>query len=64
MRLRVSEAVILRREANNRRRLAAGTTDSQARATLELIAKRLDREASAIETAIAENAAARQRAAE
>ena len=60
MRMQGSEAAILRREANNRRRLAARTDDVQARATLERIATSLDQEASEIETAIAANAAAKK----
>ena len=61
MRMQLSEAAILRREANNRRRLAAGTKDDQARETLERVAANLDEKASEIEIAIAETAAAKQR---
>jgi hypothetical protein len=61
MRMQLSEAAILRREANNRRRLAAGTKDDQARETLERVAANLDEKASEIETAIAETAAAKAR---
>lgn len=61
MRMQLSEAAILRREANNRRRLAAGTKDDQARETLERVAANLEEKASEIETAIAETAAAKER---
>jgi sirohydrochlorin ferrochelatase len=60
MRLQVSEAAVLRREANNRRRLAAGISDPQARLTLERVAEGLEEEAKQIEITIAENAAAKQ----
>lgn len=61
MRMQISEAAILRREANNRRRLAAGTKDDQARDTLERVAVSLEEKAVEIETAIAETAAAKER---
>ena len=61
MRMQLSEAAILRREANNRRRLAAGTKDDQARETLERVAADLDQKAIEIEAAIAEAAAAKLR---
>jgi hypothetical protein len=61
MRLQVSEAAVLRREASNRRRLAAGIEDSQARETLERIADGLEAEAAQIEVGLAEAAAERAR---
>jgi hypothetical protein len=60
MRSQGSEAAILRREASNRRRLAAGITDPQARKTLERVAEGLEEEAKQMEIVTAEAAAARK----
>lgn len=60
MRSQGSESAVLRREAMNRRRLAAKIADPQARETLERVAVGLEQEAQQLETTAAEVAAAKK----